>query len=281
MRALRRIAGESRFSKTNDLSDYQVRVKLNQPSLDCIVARRRLLHFSRIEMSRTLVLHALLSPRGKIKQMPWVTLALCDLAHMYEHPGSFSILKLIHSTIPACARWPLVAPSACACVSVCECASRWRDIVMHPKWPDAVGAFFFLHSVHDRVRPTYAIGVRNAFVCVQCSDAGLGARHVFDSQRALDSHSRTKHGVRSDIRTFIGATTVCPSCSVKFSSRVGLITHLSDKRRPKCPTFVREHYAPIGQELLVHLDALDAALRRNAQRLGYSRPLAHVPARKV
>ena len=104
---------------------------------------------------------------------------------------------------------------------------------------------------------------------------------MFDSQRALDSHVRAKHKIRCDIRTYVGDTTVCPACSTKFSSRVGLITHLSDKRRPQYPARVREVCAPISDELASQLDEIDKASRRDAQRKGYSHPLAAVPACEV
>jgi hypothetical protein len=61
---------------------------------------------------------------------------------------------------------------------------------------------------------------------------------------------------------------------------VGLITHLSDKRRPKCPTFVRENCMPISAESLLRLDEGDRTARRDAQRLGYSHPIASAPACK-
>jgi len=138
-----------------------------------------------------------------------------------------------------------------------------------------------VHSIHDRVFQPQQGASRNGFVCTLCDSAGPESKNVFDSQRALDSHVRAKHKIRCDIRTYVGDTTVCPACSTKFSSRVGLITHLSDKRRPRCPARVREVCVPISDELASQLDEVDKASRRDAQRKGYSHPLAAVPACKV
>ena len=135
--------------------------------------------------------------------------------------------------------------------------------------------------MHDRVKSVQSDISRNEFVCVQCSDVSPDSKCVFDSQRALDSHARCKHGVRTDIRTYIGNTTVCPACNVKFSCRVGLVTHLSDKRRPKCPAKVRLLCQPISDEQLAQLDEADKLVSREAQRKGYSHPLIAVPACKV
>ena len=43
MRVLRRIAGESRFSSDVQFTDREVRSRLGRPSLDCLIARGRLL----------------------------------------------------------------------------------------------------------------------------------------------------------------------------------------------------------------------------------------------
>ena len=281
MRALRRIAGQCRFSSSKQCADYEVRIQLGQPSLDCLFARLRLLHLTALEKSRTMVLHALLATRCKGARLPWVTLALQDLCRMYEHASSYAILYEIFVCICTSTNAQLALPGTYLCPGTCECAATWRSLVLHSRWADAVGAFFFTHSQHDRSLQGSSDVSRHAFVCVECSTFCPESKHVFDSQRALDSHSRSKHGVRTDIRAYIGDTSVCPACSTKFSCRVGLITHLSDKRRQKCPARVREVCARISEETLSQLDEADKVSRREAQRLGYSRPIASVPACKV
>jgi hypothetical protein len=141
MRALRRIAGESRFSDKNNCTDLQVRAKLLQPSLDCLIARRRLLHLACIEKSRTMVLHALLAPIARKARLPWVELVLGDLSRLFMHPVSHGILRTIHKSMPDSNSWPLTEPSSCSCPGCCQCASRWKYIVLHTKWSEAVGSF--------------------------------------------------------------------------------------------------------------------------------------------
>ena len=99
MRALRRIAGESRFSSVSACSHHEVRTKLGQPSLDCLVPPRRLLHLATIEEARTPILHALLSPRLKHGHLPWSSLVMKDIKHMYQHPSSHAILCTIRIDI--------------------------------------------------------------------------------------------------------------------------------------------------------------------------------------
>jgi len=119
MRALRRIVGESRFGTANDCTDLDVRMKMCQPSLDCLVARRRLLHLACVEKSRTMVLHALLAPcRGK-QQLPWVSTVLLDLACMCKHPSSSRLLHNICMSMHDSHAWPFSVPGSCACYGVC------------------------------------------------------------------------------------------------------------------------------------------------------------------
>ena len=65
------------------------------------------------------------------------------------------------------------------------------------------------------------------FVCEHCADA-------FASVRALKSHARRKHGARIEQRFYADADGLCQVCHAQFGSRLRLIAHLSDRRRPKC-----------------------------------------------
>eukprot|EP00972_Heterocapsa_arctica_P057995 8556485-Heterocapsa_arctica.AAC.1 len=61
-RVLRRIADAMRFS-SGARSDHAVRDQLGQPSIDCLVTRRRLLYVARIVACRPMALIGLLRAR--------------------------------------------------------------------------------------------------------------------------------------------------------------------------------------------------------------------------
>eukprot|EP00973_Karenia_brevis_P017662 2425716-Karenia_brevis.AAC.1 len=52
MRALRPVADQSSFSAHNELTDRQVRDKLQQPSIECIIAKQRLAYVGRLVRQR-------------------------------------------------------------------------------------------------------------------------------------------------------------------------------------------------------------------------------------
>ena len=86
MRVLRRIAGEMRFSSDGNATDLEVRIKLNQPSLDCLMLRARLLYFCRLLNSRHTFLIALLSSRSAAGAviMPWTLQLRRDLILLFN-----------------------------------------------------------------------------------------------------------------------------------------------------------------------------------------------------
>ena len=87
MRSLRRIADETRFSKHDNISDVHVRMKLGQPSIDCLLVRARLLYLSRMLRSKNSFLIAVLATRdskGNL-MMPWTLQAISDLHVLFDH----------------------------------------------------------------------------------------------------------------------------------------------------------------------------------------------------
>ena len=88
MRSWRRVAGDPRYGKTV-FSDYEIRVLLGVPSIDCYVRKRRLLYMSRLAAANFDALHAALQAKGTNgSKMPWInTLAddLCILRKFVPH----------------------------------------------------------------------------------------------------------------------------------------------------------------------------------------------------
>ena len=66
-----------------------------------------------------------------------------------------------------------------------------------------------------------------------------------------------------------------------FGTRVSLLSHLNDSRRPRCLQYVRLTCSTIDPDLCSVLDARDSKLRLEAQRQGYSHPLVTQPAKRA
>ena len=83
------------------------------------------------------------------------------------------------------------------------------------------------------------------------------------------------------MRRYVGTSKCCSVCETTFGSRLSLIQHLSDSRRPKCRDVLLATASPISDEVCTPLDELDKVSRRTAQQNGYSHARVSVPAQKV
>ena len=81
MRVLRRIHGDVRYSQDTQFTDLQIRTILEQPSIDCILAKMRLRYAKRILTNRPRALIALLHVSISGRRLPWIDLLArdCDL----------------------------------------------------------------------------------------------------------------------------------------------------------------------------------------------------------
>ena len=84
MRALRRIAGNMRYQAEGNISDFEVRMKLNQPSIDCLVMCVRLSYIGRLVSKGPAALKALLQQKVKGKCLAWTSQAKRDLECAYN-----------------------------------------------------------------------------------------------------------------------------------------------------------------------------------------------------
>ena len=82
-------------------------------------------------------------------------------------------------------------------------------------------------------------------------------------------HMRIAHNVRSPMRAYAFASGLCASCGVCFQTRLRLLGHLSDARRPKCHEWHLLHATLLDAATMARLDAMDAAARLKAQRHPY------------
>ena len=71
MRVLRRIADKLRYDSSCECSDAEVRRILSQPSIDCLVQRKRLIYMARLAYVQPKALWAILQASPRKQQMPW------------------------------------------------------------------------------------------------------------------------------------------------------------------------------------------------------------------
>ena len=144
---------------------------------------------------------------------------------------------------------------------VLEDASRWRRVV---------GMTYFTDSVCDRDPVADAPVPERPFGCDRCPAA-------FGTEKELAQHRRRKHDVRCPQRFFAPASATCPVCGTLFQQRLRLLSHLCDKRRPKCWQAILaapDVHKPLAAQTVKELDMQDRLLRRAAQRAGHSHHLA-------
>jgi hypothetical protein len=98
----------------------------------------------------------------------------------------------------------------------------------------------------------------------------------------MQQHRGIRHKVRSPQRYHAEAHGRCGACGTCLLSRLRLLAHLSDPRRPKCWKYICDHPdrdAHLSEERVKELDEADQIDRREAQRQGKSHVIAVGPAR--
>ena len=241
MRVLRRIGNEPRHGRC-DHTDVEIREMMGAPSMDAMLVVARLKYARRLLTKAPPALPALLGSKWLGKRMPWTTQLVDDL-HMAR--------KLI----PRCAG--LGDPS--------ESTEAWVSWIKGPHMENDLRAIRFCESLLDRaVQPDTAC-ISKRFPSADCGDA-------FSTAKALASHRRCKHGVRSQWRYFIRSST-CPSCQRDFKLRVRCLNHLGDRRRPACADFVVKNCQRLPDVEVLRLDTLDAEQRLLARKAGRTQVL--------
>ena len=247
MRVLRRIAGDSRYSTDVKWTDLQVRQKLDQPSIDCLIARSRLLLWGRLVRNQPRHVLALLHVRVGQRQLPWVEQLLTDADTLCRQccPPGFPYAR--------------------------DDPNQWEALLKDEvRWSALVSRLAFHESCCDREVHSNTPVPGMTWTCAECSRS-------FASARALKSHRRAKHGERSQLRCLLGSA-VCPCCGTNFVQRLRLLAHVSDARRPRCREWILSNCSPLPPEEVARLDAEDQRLRREAQRAGRSHHIAVGPA---
>ena len=144
------------------------------------------------------------------------------------------------------------------------------------RWAKVVERFHYVESRLDKAVATHTLNV-GAHSCAKC-------QVCLPTSRARDSHVRSKHKIRADQRMYCEADGICPVCKVQLQSRLRLLAHLSDSRRDKCWSCIRDtprKYPRLKVDGANALDESDRIARRNAQRGGRSHVIAVGSAQKA
>ena len=239
---LRRIADEPRFRRVEH-TDRQIRELLDQPAIECLISRMRLLYCAKLERVRPAALMAILHARPKGRCLPWVRQLASDT-------------ELLRGLLPA--DFP----------SLFEGPDAWRNLMLDEAgWKNLVHRVHFIESVCD----TKAVSPGERALAHECH-----CGKAFATMKALESHQRAQHGTRLDIQDYLPSSS-CPACGKDFQERLRLISHLSDRRRPKCREWIKAHCSRLPAEKAVELRNADCVLRRKAQQNGHSHHLAVLP----
>ena len=209
LRAVRRIAHESRFPIPGKprLSDLALLQKLQLPSVDNILRRRRLLYISSLICKPYPALQALLLPHSA-SPSPWSQRVLADL-------------QAIPRLAPPPARRDL---DVLGDPRSAKGAAAWTEFIAADWWKwkrlardVTVGSAPF---ADDSTEPL-------TVPCPECAK-------LFSSSKAVATHRMRVHGHRKPVASVIpaGATT-CPACSKVFATTRQLLDHAQYRAR-KC-----------------------------------------------
>ena len=163
-RGLREIINDCRYGRCK-LTDFRVREQLVQPSIDCLLLRRRLAFLGRIVTTSHRTVIAVLSMTARNEPLPWVERITQDMLTLWKSwPEG-------HKQLPC----PIDHP-----------VQWWQFMLDHPeRWKQMVAAIFFVHSILDDKVEAMVAGPQ--FVCTICVNSN------FASRQALLQHMRRNH----------------------------------------------------------------------------------------
>ena len=135
-------------------------------------------------------------------------------------------------------------------------------------WSALVNLLFYSESVCDKTAGDDRM-MDLAWTCEVCA-----TKPCFSSSKSLKQHERIAHNAVHPVKAFIGDITVCPKCGTNFKSRLRLISHLLDRRRGTCQSFVIESLPKVPEATYRSLELRDNALLSAARKSGHSHALA-------
>jgi len=204
MRVVRRILDRMRFHDKSG-SDHQARLDLQVPAVDCILQRRRLLYLRRLVLHGPGVLLAMLAVKSGDSRLQWTTCIANDLKVLARYVN----LPELGDPIDSAADWVAFIQGI---------GDDWNRLVQQ---------IFYTESVLDKdaALPHMSSGL-SSFTCQMCDNP-----ISFPTRKALMSHQRAKHGIKSPKRYYADSSGECLVCGTVFSSLLTNSTFVPSDRR--------------------------------------------------
>ena len=224
------------------------------PSIDCILTRARLRYAVRLARSDQHVLRSLVWNTGVPTK--WARQIQRDILLLRVHCAR-------EGDLDAAWHWMTSAP-----IEETNQATEqifWDSSVADPEIPIAPTDG---RCSETAVEPSAGLPVLTCSFCVS-------SNKQFLSLKAPQSHQRVVHNILSPMRAYADSDGTCPVCKTCFRTRLRLLAHLCDSRRPRCrDACFGSDITPLCEERVKELDELDRGARRAARRSGHTHPLA-------
>ena len=245
MRVLRRMHDQCSYQRTEE-SDLELRRRIQQPSIDCLMMRARLRYFRRLVLGSPKVLVALLHSRVNGARLPWCELLICDLKWLR-----------LRSNID----------SFCSAPCPDQDPHWWYVCACSTEWCARVSRVYFVESVADPPKVSEPAPAEvQPFRCPTCSAS-------FPDSRRLSAHRQRAHNWRKAAHRKVDGSGMCPVCGATFKNRIDVLKHLANVRA--CSDALEsEFYNEIPTALLRELEDADRRLRLQARHEGRSTPMS-------
>ena len=232
---------------------------MSQPSIDCLVQRKRLIYMARLAYVQPKALWAILQASPRKQQMPWTCQACKDIKCLY------SSVAAVREALPD----PVANPNAWF-----QFMSNQRE-----KWHRLVDNLFYSHSCLDQRASEHEGSNPLTFKCEVCCEP----RPAFATAKALAQHQRIKHKTRNVLRLYVDGSGVCPCCKNVYHTRYRVLCHLQNPAKPAC----KEHILNSGRvralklEDVRKLDEMDKIAIGEARKQGRTHPKVTKPAMRA
>ena len=124
-------------------------------------------------------------------------------------------------------------------------------------------------------------------VGTQIENEEKGNQGRVNTSKALEAHVRKIHDTTCPTAKFLGDSSVCPVCSVQFSSRARLQAHISETRIRgarliNCGCVIRAGLVkPAGSDCFAKASLADREARKVARKRGMTQPRSEVHAKRL
>ena len=156
--------------------------------------------------------------------------------------------------------------------------ATWDEFVRSTAWDRAAAEHHSSSSALDKVAPRIVDTARSVGVAcnVCCTDDVCMS---FATNKALMSHQRAMHGMKTRARFYAESDGVRQCCKTRFVTRLRAVRHLTDRRSTCLAKLVASAFPVLTDERVAELDDVDRIARRQAQIAGRAQPAAVGPAK--